>query len=202
MAKKKQNEEEVIEATEATKAEGEMHEAPEGDIVEEVDEGEPEAHDTKARPVTRHVRVELTQEEKIKAGQELAEALQRVEVAEYHKKAAVSQYKAEEEAAKTEAAAKLSLVRNGYEFRDVRCSEVSDWTTGRVQVIRDDTGETIEDREMRENERQIEIPCVDSKDAEKLGDGETTGAEGDELTTDEIGFDEESEEVGSEALPV
>jgi uncharacterized FlaG/YvyC family protein len=71
---------------------------------------------------------------------------------------------------KTATIAKLSgRVNSGLESREVVCIEVKDWSDATVTICRQDTGEVIEERPMREDEKQMELvaaPVVADKDEE------------------------------------
>lgn len=53
-------------------------------------------------------------------------------------------------------------IHSGIETRDVECSEVKNWTKATVTVTRTDTGEVIESRPMREDEKQMQIDVVEA----------------------------------------
>jgi hypothetical protein len=52
-------------------------------------------------------------------------------------------------------------VHSGIETRDVECTEVKNWTKATVQVKRNDTGEIVESRPMREDEKQMQIGGIE-----------------------------------------
>ena len=52
---------------------------------------------------------------------------------------------------------RTACIAAGSEMRDVKCQEVKNWTEGTVTMTRTDTGELIESRPMREDEKQMEI---------------------------------------------
>jgi hypothetical protein len=54
-------------------------------------------------------------------------------------------------------------VRQGYEFRDVECRVETSVIEGRLRVVREDTGEVVEDREMNKAERGTATEAAQSK---------------------------------------
>ena len=55
-------------------------------------------------------------------------------------------------------------IHSGIETRDVECVEVKNWTKLTVSVTRQDTGEVIESRPMREDEKQAELTLTEVDD--------------------------------------
>ena len=111
---------------------------------------------------SRNLRVELTQDELLEAATRLARAQQEISEAEDRKKEINEQIKAEIAAATAEAQREGSKIRNGYEYRDVACMKRLDYAVNSVTITREDTGEVIEDRAMRPDERQagLDLPAA------------------------------------------
>lgn len=120
-------------------------------------DGKPEKAKQLKRNVTKSLSVKLTDDEVLKYGRELARAHSdraRIE-------ASLDSIKAEYKGKITEQEGiieKLSpVIHSGTESRDVKCEELKDWVTGTVKVTRLDTMEVIEDRPMREDEKQVQL---------------------------------------------
>jgi len=106
------------------------------------------------------LQVRLTDEELMEQAQKMAEAMEAAERAEGDRKATATHYKAIEEEAQGSARAARTLLRNGYDYRDVDVTITKNWETKTVTITRDDTGEIVSHREMRDSELQIPIPAA------------------------------------------
>jgi len=114
-------------------------------------------HKTLRRKVTKALPCQLTEAEILKYGRDMAHAMSERDRVQAEFDSVKQEYKAriEEHSANIN---KLSgRVNSGIETRDVACEEVKDWTDGTVTVARLDTGEIVEARPMREDEKQTEI---------------------------------------------
>lgn len=109
------------------------------------------------RETNKTLQVKLTDEDKLKLGDQMARALSMFNDAEERRKAMTAQLKAESEQHRAEAARLGVVLSNGYEYRDIRCEVERDMEKGRMKVTRLDTGEVIEDRALRGDERQGEL---------------------------------------------
>jgi len=112
---------------------------------------------TKTDKIHRRCRVELQDKEKIELGRLMADSQERVAESEANAKSAAAQYKGEIELAKADFGRACSLVRAGYEERQVECERVFDYVKGEARVTRLDTGEVIEQRPLTEDEKQSEM---------------------------------------------
>jgi hypothetical protein len=115
------------------------------------------AQKTQKIRVTKPMPVRLTDAEVLKYGRDAARAVAdrtRIE-AEFDSVKADYKSKIGEQ---TAIIGKLSpRIHSGIETRDVECEEVRNWTKGTVTVTRLDTGEVVESRPMREDEKQMEV---------------------------------------------
>ena len=117
------------------------------------------AKDTMVQPKIRveneeqFLRCDLSPEELDGKTVELTRAIDEHADAESEKKAVAAQTKSRIE----EAAAKVSrlnnIVRNRYEMRPIECAVTYDYDTYRVSKSRKDTGEVLEERDMKEIEK-------------------------------------------------
>ena len=110
-----------------------------------------------SRTITQHLRCDLTSKEIESYGREIARELSKLAAVEEKKKEIVAQLKAEAEAHKNQALALTRLINNGYEYRDIECTETKNYAQGLYTVVRDDTGEEVANRPLTANERQVEI---------------------------------------------
>jgi hypothetical protein len=112
---------------------------------------------TLTRKETKNLPCKLTEAEVLAYGRDLA-----------GKHAEYSRIEGEFTALKTEFKGKLeevdaristlaSRVQSGQEYRDVETIETKNWTKLTVSSIRTDTGEVIQNRPMREDEKQAEL---------------------------------------------
>lgn len=110
----------------------------------------------------RTLKVPLTDSERLDLGDLMARSIQQAETAEAHKDAASKQYKAQIETAQGEAARCAKLLAAGVEYRDVECEvqplPPEDGKEPQVQIVRMDTHEVVQVREMTQGERQRALP--------------------------------------------
>lgn len=107
--------------------------------------------------VSRFVAVDLTDDEKIENARLLGSKTQDLAQAKEKKKEVTKALGAEVEQHQTEVSRLGSIAANGYEYRDVDCEKAINETKGTVTVTRSDTGEIIENRPLRSDERQVEM---------------------------------------------
>lgn len=100
----------------------------------------------------------LTEAELLTAARAMADAQSKVADLEDELDQFKAQNKGKLTAEESIASAKGSIIRCGYEFREVDCDIVSDHKTGMVTTMRNDTHEVIESREMTEAEKQQRLP--------------------------------------------
>lgn len=131
-------------------------------------------HRTKTTKETRLLQVPLTQDEQLAAGKKLAEAVRTLVNVQAQAKSAASQFKAKIDEQQAKINGLQCLISDGYELRNVACTNIMDYTDVVVRVTRTDTGEIVEERKLTEDERQSTLPFdgEDSTDAEPATDGQ------------------------------
>lgn len=116
------------------------------------------------KKITQKLRCLLTDEEKICAGKELAEATESIETLENDKAQIVADFKAKITAAQAQISVLSNKLRSGYEFRDVACELRYDVPAkGQKQVFRLDTKKVVETAPMTEEEKQRQLPLEEPK---------------------------------------
>ena len=135
----------------------------ETDTVEELEPTEPKV---RVETEERFLRCDLTPEEFSDKTYELTRAIDEAADAEAQKKAVAAQLKSTIEEAMARVSRLNNIVRNRYEMRHIECAVAYDYDTFKVRITRKDTGEEIEDREMKvvERERQRDL-FPDEEDA-------------------------------------
>jgi hypothetical protein len=104
---------------------------------------------------TRELPVKLNDEEKRSRGLDLARAEQELQdFNERERKSKLADLKAREAEIKARIAKLSGIVVTGSEIRNVACRAEADFVNGRAFQFRNDTGERIGDRALREEERQ------------------------------------------------
>ena len=120
-----------------------------------------------SQKVTRQLRCNLTAKEIETYGRDIATALAQFEASEAKKKEVAAQIKAESEGYRNKALGLTRLINNGYEYRDIECTETKNFPQGLYIVVRDDTLEEVVKRALTGEERQVEFA-----DDETEGEGE------------------------------
>ena len=105
--------------------------------------------------VNRVLRVELTRDELLDAGQKMADAQQRLNDLDAEAQEFKEQMKGKLAEAQGSAMRYGALVRQKYDHRDVECEEVKDYNAERYELIRKDTGATVERRAMTPAELSV-----------------------------------------------
>jgi len=106
---------------------------------------------------TRTLKCKLTDEEIREASDCLARTLDELEMLEDEQQKIKSDFKAQIEAKEAATRVQKNLVRDKYAHRQVRCTMTMNYSTLKVIVARDDTGEIITERAMNEDEKQLKI---------------------------------------------
>ena len=105
--------------------------------------------------------VKFNEAELRQAGSDLAQTHQQIEEQDRLIKVVSGQQKADLKRMQTRAQDLASKIRNGGELRDVKVNTFADWKAGTAKVVRMDTNETIRDRLLHMNERQLGLPLED-----------------------------------------
>lgn len=90
----------------------------------------------------------LTMEERERRGSELAFVAGEIDRLEEQKKSATESFKSQIGTVEGRHRAIASVIRQGYEYRDVRCRRTFDYIERTVTVVREDTGEQVDHRPM------------------------------------------------------
>lgn len=145
------------------------------------------------REVVKTLPVKLTTKELLAAGREQADAQEEKRDTEGQMKAAADEYKGKIKAITGKIVRLANLVRAGYEHREVKCEQVYDYETGRVQIMRMDTAEIVEDRPLRQDEQQMQLPMTEAERIAREVQKEGVREEDDEIPDGEQGGDEAGE---------
>lgn len=115
----------------------------------------------------------LTQEEFDEAAAQMTDEMVKVQKIEQAQKIHAAKVKAHVAKRKAKVLRLRDLVHDRKEQRKVDCTALFDYTAGTVVVTRDDTGEVIEERDIKETERQMVMDFTpDPMDEDKdKGDG-------------------------------
>jgi len=113
------------------------------------------ARGVKRKKVQRSLRCELSYEEQRTKGLEMAEAMSLLREVEEAKAAAMKGFKDTIDGHLGRAGALAQELRQGWVTRPIECEQVLDYTEGKVIIRRGDTMETIDERAMTEEERQV-----------------------------------------------
>ncbi len=108
---------------------------------------------TRVMRETKVLRCYLTRDERLERGQRVAELTYTIDGLEAEKKAEADRYKGKISEAEGLRKQLSGVLRDGYEMRPTECRIEMHYDIGRVWTIREDTGELIDDREMKEEER-------------------------------------------------
>lgn len=113
---------------------------------------------TEKKPIT----VKLSTEERVEKGVNHARLCQKIEELEDRKKSITSQMKGEIDAEKAKSSAMNTVILTGEELRDVECRwHLNVPKVGIKRLVRDDTGETVDERDMelfdRESAKALEL---------------------------------------------
>lgn len=106
---------------------------------------------------TRLLKCVLTADEIEQRTENLIAAIDRHKAARADGKSAAAQYKSLMETAEADTDRLTNVVRDRTEYRQIQCVTTSDWETLRVITVREDTGEIVEERDMRQDERQMPL---------------------------------------------
>lgn len=120
------------------------------------------------KKISMHLRCNLTDDEKLDAGRELAEATNTLTELENDKKRVNDDFKSKVSAAEAEVGVLSNKLRSGYEFRNVECDVVfDDPEPGKKTIYRNDVliNDTpvpvkVETQDMTEAEKQLQLPNV------------------------------------------
>ena len=109
------------------------------------------------RMVTKALPVKLTDVEVLQYGRDVARAHSERERIKDELDSVKADYKGKIMEQDATIGKLTPRIHSGIETRDVECVEVKNWTKATVQITRTDTGEVIESRPMREDEKAMEL---------------------------------------------
>jgi hypothetical protein len=119
-----------------------------------------------ARKFKRSLPVEMNAEDTSLKAMKAGKLSERIEKLEAEIKAKSAEEKEALKKKKAELRSVLGDLAKGTEEREVPCEEVMDYRANKVRVMRLDTNEEVESREMLPTERQLKAKAVkDSEDA-------------------------------------
>ncbi len=101
---------------------------------------------------------ELTREEQLAKGSEMALLLKQLDEREAEAKSVADNFKRDLKKLERTIGDRAEEVRTGVEHRLVECTERGRFREGLVDVIRTDTGEIVRTRPMTESEKQQPLP--------------------------------------------
>ena len=104
---------------------------------------------------TQHLRCQLTVDEKLAKGQEQADTIQAKGALEGDLNAIKTTFKTKLLAADARISELATCLTSGYEMREVDVEITHNYTDGTREVIRLDTEEVTESRELNEHEKQM-----------------------------------------------
>lgn len=112
----------------------------------------------KPKYVTRHLPCDLTPEERDARVDSLVELHKRKEATIKKRSEITSKLNGEVKEIDSEIATLTDTISTRRENREVRCRVEKDFEAGTIDTIREDTGDCIDSRRLREEERQTAIP--------------------------------------------
>lgn len=115
----------------------------------------------------RSLSVRLTDEERLEKADELAKSLAKKDQLERDHSNLKAQMKREESAINAEVGSLQQIVSNRAEYRDVECVMQGSFESPMVEVIRLDTGECIDVRQLNMGEKSALVQM--EKDAKQMG---------------------------------
>lgn len=109
------------------------------------------------RKVDRSLKVMLTQDEILAAGDNITKELNDIDRLNNELASVKKTIGSKIQEAQARADRNRVLIGNKYEYRTVVCTEVKDYGKCRATITRDDTKELVEDRAMTADERQMKL---------------------------------------------
>lgn len=124
----------------------------------------------------RDLKVILTRDEKLEYGEKMAKECNILKRAENEKAETSAEINGRIKGHKAEIDKVAEVLAQGYEYRPVKCERVLDYDRGVLRVIRLDTGEIVQERELTERERQMSLhiappPTMGATPGATLDDG-------------------------------
>jgi hypothetical protein len=124
------------------------------------------------KTVPQTLKVMLTDSELQAIGHQMADARNKQIGWENDLKTITQQYKSKIQEQSAIVDTKSMLLIAKYDYREVACTEKYNYTTERVVIIRNDTGETVEDRKMTRSElEQLPMNLDETTNEKEAGHG-------------------------------
>lgn len=117
------------------------------------------------REIVKQLDCKLTEEEVLRYGRQLASINEQVDRAEVKKKSVVKELDSGIAELEAQRSGLVGKINRGAEYRDVKVCVVRDYTARTYHEERHDTGEIINERPLRDDERQSSLPGVGAKEA-------------------------------------
>lgn len=128
----------------------------------------------------REIKCDLSTEELLRKGQEMAQLQRDKELVEMDKKESAAEFKGKIDGLESRLSKVCAIIRDKYELRQVNCREEKDFVEKVRRIIRCDNGEQVEVHPMTPADLQQKLPKVDVQEVAKPGD-ETPAAPGPSL---------------------
>ena len=114
------------------------------------------------RPIKKMLRVNLTTEERAELAERMAEHQADLQRLEDEKKQITKEFASRIELVQGNIRQESSTYLQGWELREVQCSEVTDRRAGFLTVVRLDTGEEVSRRKLTQEELELKLPMEDA----------------------------------------
>jgi hypothetical protein len=112
------------------------------------------------REIVKKLDCRLTEPEVLKYGRNLASINQQIDTAEVHKKSVVKELDSDIGSLEAQRSSIVEKINRGAEMRDVKVVVVRNFEMRLYHEERQDTGEVINERPLRDDERQPMLPAV------------------------------------------
>jgi len=106
----------------------------------------------------RNLKCQLTRDELLVAGDELAQKIDDLKKVKADKIAITKDFNAQESALEADIQRQQLLVRNKWEYMSVDCENTLDYASLECRVVRLDTGEIVIQRAMNQEEKEMTLP--------------------------------------------
>jgi hypothetical protein len=122
---------------------------------------------TRIAKETNFLRYEFTQDERLKMGDDLAQAHNRVEEIDEEEASMKAQVKQSRSSVEATIGTLSRNLANGFVMRNIECKlSYDDPNPGEVTSYRTDNGESVKTRPMTEQERQMDLPLENAEQVE------------------------------------
>ncbi|MBW7995330.1 MAG: hypothetical protein FVQ81_01915 [Candidatus Glassbacteria bacterium] len=109
------------------------------------------------KPTTRQCKYFINYDDRLQLGDRFAEAEQTLQILDRELSGIKDSFKAKIKAAEAVITSCASIIRNGYETKELECEITLDYDKGMVFITRRDTGEVVENRSMTAEEQQMKL---------------------------------------------